>query len=96
MTVQFNLVLWEISSTLRKIEFIPSSPDQSNQFRDQDKKKAVEELSSRLEERYFKNADLSVPIYWFITQSTRHILSKMRLVSDLSIASSILLTVVDP
>jgi hypothetical protein len=66
---------------MRTLHFIPPSTDTSNQLFARDKTKMIEELRSRLEERYLKDADLSVPLYWLIVHSTRHLLSKIWLAS---------------
>jgi hypothetical protein len=70
---------------MRTLHFIPPSTTGPNQFRPGDKTKIIEELSSRLEDRYLKNADLSVPLYLLIAKATRHMLSKMSLVGDVSL-----------
>jgi hypothetical protein len=77
-------VLLEIAATMRKLFFIPPS---SGQLLDSDKTKIIQDLRTKLEERYLKDADLSVPLYWLITQSTRHMLSRIWLVSHPIVAT---------
>jgi hypothetical protein len=77
-------VLLEIAATMRKLFFIPPS---SSQLLDSDKTKIIQDLRTKLEERYLKDADLSVPLYWLITQSTRHMLSRIWLVSHSIVAT---------
>jgi len=74
---------------MRTLHFIPPSTDASNQLFTKDKTKMIEELRSRLEDRYLKDADLSVPLFWLVAHSTRHLLSKIWLVGGILIVAKI-------
>ena len=88
--------MFEIAAAMRTLHFIPPSTDTSNQLLARDKTNIIEDLRSRLEERYLKDADLSVPLYWLIVHSTRHMLSKIWLASGFLVVSKQLLTMAEP
>ena len=65
--------MFEISTVMRKVNFIPTDNTMNgiSQKLCIDKRKMVEELSSRIEEIYLRNVDESVPIYWVTAKMSR-------------------------
>lgn len=80
----FGLIRFEISTTMRRLQFVP--PDQNRCHRPspeisiERKEKWVKEMHERLEDKFLKDADLSVPLYWVVATISRLIMSKMWLV----------------
>lgn len=77
----FGLIRFEISNTMRRLQYVPPGPKRCNKFFSElsiDKKeKWVRELHERLENQYLKDTDMSVPLYWVIATVSRLIMSKM-------------------
>lgn len=72
----FCLIRYEVSSTLRLINYNP--PGQMASI--EDKERLIEELRHHLDEKYLKHIDDTVPLYWITRMVARLILGKMWLV----------------
>jgi len=77
----FGLIRFEITATLRRLQYIPPGPRKCNKFFAEmslEKKESwIKECHQRLEDRYLKDCDMSVPLYWVIATVSRLIMSKM-------------------
>lgn len=72
----FCLIRYEVSSTLRRINYSPVGQLASIE----DKERLIEGLRHHLEEKYLKHIDDTVPLYWITGMVARLILGKMWLV----------------
>ena len=72
----FCLIRYEVSSTLRRINYSPLGQITSLE----DKERLIEGLRHHLEEKYLKHIDDKVPLYWITGMVARLILGKMWLV----------------
>lgn len=72
----FCLIRYEVSSTLRRINYSPLGQIASVE----DKEKLIEGLRHHLEEKYLNHIDETVPLYWITGMVARLILGKMWLV----------------
>ena len=80
--ISFCLIRFEVANTFRRINYIPpGAPRACNEFYAnvtlQDKEKWITECHQRLEERYLKHCDMSVPIFWVTATVARLMMSKM-------------------
>ncbi|KAK5134016.1 hypothetical protein LTR08_007021 [Meristemomyces frigidus] len=79
--ISFCLIRFEVANTFRRINYIPPGPHRSNDFDTtvtlQDKEKWITECHQRLEERYLKHCDMSVPLFWVTATVARLMMSKM-------------------
>lgn len=77
----FGLIRFEIVAVLRRIQYVPPGPKQCNQFFAtvslEQKEQWISESHAKIEERYLKHCDMSVPLYWVIATVARLIMSKM-------------------
>lgn len=77
----FGLIRFEIVAILRRIQYVPPGPKQCQQFFAtvplEKKEEWISECHARIEERYLKHCDMSVPLYWVIATVARLIMSKM-------------------
>ena len=77
----FSLIRCEVTSTFRRLNYVPPNPKPcfekflSATF--EEKKQWVTECHQRLEERYLKYCDMSVPFYWVTATVCRLIMAKM-------------------
>lgn len=80
----FGLIRFEISSTMKRLAYVPPGPKRCNKFFSElsveKKEKWVRDLHERLENMYLKDTDMSVPLYWVIATISRLIMSKMWLI----------------
>ena len=64
----FGLIRFEITSVLRRIQYVPPGPKRCTRFFSEAtverKEQWIRECHARLEERYLQNTDMSVPLYW--------------------------------
>ena len=64
----FGLIRFEITSTMRKLQYSPPGPRRCNKFFSElsidRKEKWVRECHENLENKYLKDTDMSVPLYW--------------------------------
>ena len=80
--ISFCLIRFEVANTFRRINYIPPGPPRAcNEFFTnvtlQDKEKWITECHQRLEERYLKHCDMSVPLFWVTATVARLMMSKM-------------------
>lgn len=79
--ITFSLIRFEIISVLRRIQYVPPGQKMCNQFFAavslEQKEKWISECHARIEERYIRHCDMSVPLYWMFATVARLIMSKM-------------------
>jgi hypothetical protein len=80
--ITFCLIRFEVANTFRRINYIPPGPSKasaeySTNVTLQDKEKWITECHKRLEERYLKHCDMSVPLFWVTATVARLMMSKM-------------------
>ncbi|KAF2434745.1 hypothetical protein EJ08DRAFT_668209 [Tothia fuscella] len=81
----FGLIRFEIAATLRRLQYTPPGPKRCNKFfaemSVEKKENWIKECHQRLEDKYLKDCDMSVPLYWVIATVSRLIMSKMWLMA---------------
>ncbi|KAK5122667.1 hypothetical protein LTR85_003930 [Meristemomyces frigidus] len=79
--ISFCLIRFEVANTFRRINYVPPGPMRCTEFFAtvtlQDKEKWITECHQRLEERYLKHCDMSVPLFWVTATVSRLMMSKM-------------------
>ncbi|KAF2720932.1 hypothetical protein K431DRAFT_285401 [Polychaeton citri CBS 116435] len=80
--ISFCLIRFEVANTFRRINYIPPGPPQAcgNFFASvtlEDKEKWITECHQRLEDRYLKHCDMTVPLFWVTATVARLMMSKM-------------------
>ena len=80
--MSFCLLRFEVSNTFRRINYIPpGTPKACTEYYQsvtlQDKQRWITECHKRLEERYLKNCDMTVPLFWVTATVARLMMSKM-------------------
>lgn len=80
--MSFCLLRFEVSNTFRRINYIPPGPPKAcaeyfSSVTLQDKERWIAECHKRLEERYLKHCDMSVPLFWVTATVARLMMSKM-------------------
>lgn len=64
----FGLIRFEITSTLRKLQYVPPGPRKCNRLfteMSMEKKESwIKECHEKLENQYIKDGDMNVPLYW--------------------------------
>lgn len=64
----FGLIRFEITSTLRKLQYVPPGPRKCNrhfaEMSMEKKENWIKECHEKLETQYIKDGDMSVPLYW--------------------------------
>ncbi|PPJ53949.1 hypothetical protein CBER1_05816 [Cercospora berteroae] len=83
--MSFCLLRFEVANTFRRLNYVPpGSPKACNEFYQsvtlQDKERWITECHQRLEERYLKHCDMSVPLFWVTATVARLMMSKMWLI----------------
>ncbi|KAM3425652.1 hypothetical protein BST61_g7597 [Cercospora zeina] len=83
--MSFCLLRFEVANTFRRLNYVPpGSPKACNDFYQsvtlQDKERWITECHQRLEERYLKHCDMSVPLFWVTATVARLMMSKMWLI----------------
>lgn len=80
--MSFCLLRFDVANTFRRINYIP--PGTPNTWGEhyqsvtlQDKQRWITECHKRLEERYLKNCDMTVPLFWVTATVARLMMSKM-------------------
>ncbi|KAI5194831.1 hypothetical protein E4T39_08491 [Aureobasidium subglaciale] len=80
--MSFCLIRFEVANTFRRLNYIP--PGEPRQCGDyfasvtlEDKERWINECHKRLEERYLRHVDTSVPLYWVTATVARLMMSKM-------------------
>ncbi|KAJ9636263.1 hypothetical protein H2201_006242 [Coniosporium apollinis] len=78
----FGLIRFEVASVLRRIQYTPlglkakcSGTYAMESL--QQKEKWIQQYHQRLEEKYLRHADMSVPLYWVMATVARLVASKM-------------------
>jgi hypothetical protein len=80
--MSFCLIRFEVSNTFRRINYIPPGPPKQCTehlagITLQEKEKWITDCHQRLEERYLKDCDMNVPLYWVTATVARLMMSKM-------------------
>lgn len=79
--MSFCLIRFEVANTFRRINYVPPGPQRCNEYFTnvtlQDKERWITECHQRLEERYLKHCDMSVPLFWVTATVARLMMSKM-------------------
>nr|POF17513.1 bikaverin cluster transcription factor bik5 [Quercus suber] len=77
--MSFCRIRFEVSNTFRRINYIPPGPQSPNltNITLQDKERWLEDCHERLQERYLKHCDASVPLFWVTATVARLMMSKM-------------------
>ena len=77
----FSLIRCEVTVTFRHINYVPANPKPCfEKFASttlEEKKRWVTECHERLEDRYLKHCDMTVPLYWVTATVCRLIMAKM-------------------
>ncbi|KAF2119549.1 fungal-specific transcription factor domain-containing protein [Lophiotrema nucula] len=80
----FCLIRFEVANIFRRILYVPPGPNRCNQFfatlTIPEKEKWISECHQRLEDKYLKNCDMSIPLYWVTATISRLVMSKMWLI----------------
>ncbi|UPX11902.1 uncharacterized protein EKO05_0002486 [Ascochyta rabiei] len=80
----FSLIRFEVANIFRRIFYIPPGPVRCNALYANmsiaDKEKWITECHQRMEEKYLKDCDMSIPLCWVTATISRLIMSKMWLV----------------
>ncbi|KAK5165795.1 uncharacterized protein LTR77_008718 [Saxophila tyrrhenica] len=80
--MSFCLIRFEVANTFRRINYVPPGPPRQckeyyKSITLQDKETWITECHNRLEERYLKHCDMSVPLFWVTATVARLMMSKM-------------------
>ncbi|KAF2840997.1 hypothetical protein M501DRAFT_1010158 [Patellaria atrata CBS 101060] len=77
----FCLIRFEVANTYRRIQYVPPGPVRCSEFLSEipleKKEEWIRECHTRVEEKYLKDCDMSIPMYWVIATVSRLIMSKM-------------------
>jgi len=80
----FSMIRFEVTDILRNILYIPPGPNKCNEFfanlTISEKEKWISDCHQRLEDRYLKDSDMSIPLFWVTATISRLIMSKMWLI----------------
>ncbi|GAB7341379.1 hypothetical protein MBLNU457_7635t2 [Dothideomycetes sp. NU457] len=78
--MSFCLIRFEVANTFRRLNYIPPGSHQVSGFSSvklEDKEKWIAECQQRLEDKYLKHCDMSVPIFWVTATVARLMMAKM-------------------
>ena len=79
--MSFCLIRFEVANTFRRLNYVPPGPKTCNEHFAgvslQEKEFWISECHERLEEKYLKHCDMTVPIYWVTATVARLMMSKM-------------------
>ncbi|EMC99905.1 hypothetical protein BAUCODRAFT_63686, partial [Baudoinia panamericana UAMH 10762] len=80
--MSFCLIRFEVANTFRRINYVPPGPPKAcgDFFASvtlEDKERWITECHQRLEDRYLKHCDMSVPLFWVTATVARLMMSKM-------------------
>jgi len=80
--MSFCLLRFEVANTFRRLNYIPPGPPKGcteffSSVTLQDKERWITDCHKRLEERYLKHCDMSVPLFWVTATVARLMMSKM-------------------
>jgi hypothetical protein len=77
----FCLLRFEIASIFRRILYIPPGPVRCNEYfaglTIPEKEKWITDCHHRMEEKYLKNMDMTIPLCWVTATISRLIMSKV-------------------
>ncbi|KAL0256577.1 hypothetical protein SLS55_008972 [Diplodia seriata] len=77
----FCLVRFEVANVYRRIQYVPPGPVRCNRFLSsvslEQKERWITEVHSKIEEKYLKDCDMTIPLFWVIATVSRLIMSKM-------------------
>ena len=78
----FSLIRYEVANTFRRLNYIPPGTPRAcgDYFASvslEDKERWITETHQKLEEKYLKHCDMTVPIYWVTATVARLMMSKM-------------------
>ena len=80
----FCLIRFEVTNIFRRILYIPPGPGRCNYFFSNltvpEKEKWISDCHERLEEKYLKGCDMSIPLCWVTATISRLVMSKMWLI----------------
>ncbi|KAL6704678.1 hypothetical protein ACN47E_007960 [Coniothyrium glycines] len=80
----FCLLRFEVSSIFRRILYIPPNPYRCTEYFEglsiAEKEKWITECHQKMENKYFKDCDMSIPLCWVTATISRLIMSKMWLI----------------
>jgi len=78
--MSFCLIRFEVANTFRRLNYIPPGYHQISGFSSvklEDKEKWIAECQQRLEDKYLKHCDMTVPIFWVTATVARLMMAKM-------------------
>ncbi|TKA66334.1 hypothetical protein B0A55_10575 [Friedmanniomyces simplex] len=85
--ISFCLIRFEVANTFRRINYVPPGTSQRTGHDNQsglmaavtlaDKERWITECHQRLDERYLRHCDMSVPLFWVTATVARLMMSKM-------------------
>ena len=80
----FCLLRFEVANIFRRILYVPTGPHKCTEFFARltiaDKEHWISECHNRMEEKYLKDCDMTVPLCWVTATLSRLIMSKMWLI----------------
>ncbi|PSN65272.1 hypothetical protein BS50DRAFT_575317 [Corynespora cassiicola Philippines] len=80
----FCIIRFEVANIFRRILYIPPGPNRCNEFFANlsiaDKEKWISDCHQRLEDKYLKHCDMTVPLFWVTATISRLVMSKMWLI----------------
>lgn len=80
----FCLIRFEVTNIFRRILYVPPGPGRGNYFFSNltvaEKEKWISDCHQRLEDRYLKDCDMSIPLCWVTATISRLVMSKMWLI----------------
>ncbi|KAI9773754.1 MAG: hypothetical protein M1835_006104 [Candelina submexicana] len=80
----FCLIRYEVSNTMRRLDYTPPGPGYHRDMRSAvplaEKEKWIEDCHQRLEDKYLRYCDMTVPLYWVTATVARLIMAKMWLI----------------
>ncbi|KAK8166548.1 fungal-specific transcription factor domain-containing protein [Phyllosticta citrichinensis] len=79
--ITFCLIRFEVANVYRRIQYVPPGPDRCNLFLAhvslEQKEQWITKVHTKVEEKYLKYCDMTVPLYWVVATVSRLIVSKM-------------------
>ncbi|KAL5430514.1 hypothetical protein PMIN06_012527 [Paraphaeosphaeria minitans] len=80
----FCLIRFEVTNIFRRILYIPPGPGRGNYYFSNltvaEKEKWISDCHQRLEDKYLKDCDMSIPLCWVTATISRLVMSKMWLI----------------
>lgn len=82
--ITFCLIRFEVINIFRRIFYVPPGPNVCNAYFSSltipEKEKWISDCHQRLEDKYLKDGDMSIPLFWVTATISRLVMSKMWLV----------------